>query len=196
MLNKKELAFMAGKLYVPVATFEAIDMNNNIEADAHYALHDLLADMEPDEALLSIAVTAKSIAERYAGTNSGTELLSMECERLINDYGPVWMQYQKSGKKDNGYLVGILENIPEDLETLAELIETSLAYASFDNPIIGEICEILQIQAGAHAIIAEEFLDVMEMAQAQNRKTRTTMPENLVAANATSNVISFPGRSI
>lgn len=193
MMNNKELAWVAAKLYVPVAACRSMDVKKDMEPDAHYALHDTLADMQPDEALLSIAITAKHIAKCYAGTNSGTEVLSMECDRIIDDYGPLWMQHEQNGKKDNGYLVSILENIPEDLETLAELIEVNLAYASYDNPVIAEICEILQIQAGAHAIIAEEFLSVMEMAEAQNRKTRK-MPSGFMAANTDENVIAFPVR--
>lgn len=195
MMNNKELAWMAAKLYVPVTACKSMDMTREIEPDAHYALHDTLADMQPDEALLSIAITAKHIAKCYAGTNSGTEVLSMECDRIIDEYGPLWLQHEQNGKKDNGYLVSILENIPEDLETMAELIEINLAYASYDNPVIAEICEILQIQAGAHAIIAEEFLNVMEMAAAQNRK-RSNMPSGFLAANTAENVIAFPKRMI
>lgn len=194
MLNQKEMADIAEKLYVPALACEAMDMNKNIEADAHYALHDILADMQPDAALLSIALTAKHIAKSYAGTNSGTEILAMECDRIIDEYGPLWLEHQNSNKKDNSYLVSLLENIPEDLETLSELIEINLSYAAYDNEIISEICDILLIQAGAHAIIAEEFLSVMEMAQYQNRKTRKIMPATMMAANSADNVVAFPGR--
>ena len=193
MLNEKDMALMTAKLYVPVAACEAMDMKKNIEADAHFALHDVLSDMQCDEALLTIAVTAKHIAKRYAGTNSGTEVLSMECDRIIEEYGPLWLKHSQSTRKDNSYLMNVLENIPEDLENMAELIELNLAYAAYDNPVISEICEILQIQAGAHAIIAEEFLSVMEMAQCQKRKTAKSVPANMIAANAADNVIAFPG---
>lgn len=195
MMNNKELAWVAAKLYVPVAACKSMDIDKEMEPDAHYALHDTLADMQPDEALLSIAITAKHIAKCYAGTNSGTEVLALECDRIIEEYGPLWIQHEKSGKRDNSYLVSILDNIPEDLETLAELIEVNLAYASYDNQVIADICEILQIQAGAHAIIAEEFLSVMEMAEVQNRKTRK-MPSGFMAANVADNVVAFPSNRL
>lgn len=193
MLNNQNLALLTTRLHVPIAARDVLEQRKEIEADAHYALHDALADMQPDAALLSIALTAKMIAKTYAGTNSGTEVLMLECDRIIDEYGPLWLDHANSRKLDNGYLVSLLENIPEDLECMAELIELNLAYASYDNPVIAEICEILQIQASAHAIIAEEFLSVMEMAECQKRKCGKSVPANLIAANAADNVVTFPG---
>lgn len=193
MLNNQNLAILTTRLHVPIAARDAMEGHKEIEADAHYALHDALADMQPDAALLSIALTAKMIAKSYTGTNSGTEVLIMECDRIIDDYGQLWLDNANKKKMDNSYLISILENIPEDLENMAELIEINLSYASYDNPIVAEICDILQIQAGAHALIAEEFLSVMEMAECQKRKTCKSIPADLIAANAADNVVTFPG---
>ncbi len=198
MMNEMDLALLTNKLEVPLAVKALVEQNRELEEDIHYSLHDALSDMQPDTALLTIALSAKSMADMYAGSNSGTEILSMECERIINEYGPLWLEnarrIQSGGKMNNAYLVSLLENIPEDLEGLAELIEINLSYAAFDNAGVAALCEIMQVQAGAHAIIAEEFLSVMEMAAAQNRKMKPTAPANLVAANAADNVIRFPGR--
>jgi len=192
MLNNQNLAILTTQLHVPIAARDAMEQRKEIEADAHYALHDALADMQPDAALLSIALTTKMIAKGYVGSNSGTEILILECDRIIDEYGQIWLDNANKKNLNNGYLVQLLENIPEDLENMAELIELNLAYAAFDNPVIAEICEILQIQAGAHAIIAEEFLSVLEMAECQKRKCAKSVPENLIAANAADNVVSFP----
>jgi len=198
MLNDKDLAILMTQLEVPMVIGAAIEKGAEMQDDIHYALHDLLSEMQPDTALLTIALSAKTIAKAYCGTGSGAEIVAMECDRIIEEYGPLWLENSRRGKINNNYLVGILENIPEDLECMDELIDINLSYAAFDNPAVAEICEILQIQAGAHAIIAEEFLSVMEMAAHQNKKCRPPVPKNLSAANAiadmsTGNIVMFPG---
>lgn len=198
MLHEKDLATLITKLEVPMVVGAAIENGGEMQDDIHYALHDLLADMQPDTALLAIALSAKTIAKAYCGTGSGAEIVTMECDRIINEYGPLWLENARRGKINNNYLIGILENIPEDLECMDELIDINLSYAAYDNPAVAEICDILQIQAGAHAIIAEEFLSVMEMAAHQDKKCRPAVPQNLSAANTTAatssdNVVMFPG---
>lgn len=198
MLNDKDLAILMTQLEVPMVVGAAIEKGSDIQDDIHYALHDLLSEMQPDTALLAIALSAKTIAKAYCGTGSGAEIVTMECDRIIEEYGPLWLENSRRGKINNNYLIGILENIPEDLECMDELIDINLSYAAFDNPAVAEICDILQIQAGAHAIIAEEFLSVMEMAAHQNKKCRPSVPKNLSAANATAdmstgNIVMFPG---
>ena len=198
MLNEKDLATLITQLEVPMVVGAAIEDGTDMQDDIHYALHDLLADMQPDTALLSIALSAKTIAKAYCGTGSGAEIVTMECDRIIEEYGPLWLENSRRGKINNNYLISILENIPEDLESMDELIDINLSYAAFDNPAVAEICEILQIQAGAHAIIAEEFLSVMEMAAMQNKKCRPSMPQGLSAANTATdmnidNIVMFPG---
>lgn len=197
MLNEKDLATLITQLEVPMVVGAAIKNDAEMQDDIHYALHDLLADMQPDTALLAIALSAKTIAKAYCGTGSGAEIVTMECDRIIEEYGPLWLENSRRGNINNDYLISILENIPEDLECMDELIDMNLSYASFDNPAVAEICEILQIQAGAHAIIAEEFLSVMEMAAHQNKKCRPDVPQNLSAANGTAdrgtdNIVMFP----
>lgn len=194
MLNKLEIARLAAKLKVPDLACEVITMHKTIEADAHYALHDALADMQADEALLSIAIIARHIAESSTESSAGKNVLSLECERIINEYGPLWLYHQQSGKTDNSYLIGLLENIPEDLETLAELIDINLCDGG-EARNIAEICDILIIQAGAHAIIAEEFLNVMN-AQDIAAPSSTSSPKTghfIAPAAIETNVIAFPG---
>ncbi|MAE50677.1 MAG: hypothetical protein CMH27_02590 [Micavibrio sp.] len=199
MLNDKDLAALVTKLEVPMVVGAAIEHGAELQDDVHYALHDLLSEMQPDTALIAIALSAKAIAAAYCGTGSGSEIVIMECDRMISEYGMLWLENSRRGHIDNSYLISILENVPEDLECLAELIDINLCYAAFDNPAIAEICEIMQIQAGAHAIIAEEFLSVMEMAAAQKKKNQTDVPANMAAANASEtlkfadNIVQFPG---
>lgn len=200
MLNQTDLATLINKLEVPVVIGAALDYKKKLQDDVHYALHDMLSDMQPDTALLSIALGVKTIAVRYSGSNSGTEILAMECDRIIHEYGPLWLENARRGHIDNAYLISILENIPEDLETLSEMIALHLTYAAFDSKAVAELCDILQVQADAHAIIAEEFLSVMEMAAVQKAKNRPQFPHGMIAANGThetgagtnSNIIRFP----
>ena len=55
-----------------------------------------------------------------------------------------------------------LAGIPEDLEGLCDLLEVNTAFFASHDPKAAALCEILCIQAGAHALIAEEFVGVID----------------------------------
>lgn len=198
MMNQKDLALMTNRLEVPLVVKALVEQNQEIEDDIHYGLHEALSDMQPDTALLAITISAKAMAGMYAGTNSGSEIISMACERIISEYGPLWLENARiidSGNikaMNNAYLVSLLENIPEDLETLSELININLSYAAFDNAAVAQICEILQIQADAHAIIAEEFLSLMEKNAAEGKKPKAKTPAAIITAKGEDNIVHFP----
>lgn len=159
-MTDQDYATLTARLVLPLAVREVLESARELDDESHIALHDILSEMKPDAALLSIAISAKMIAASY----TETEILIDECDRIIREYGSIWLENARHGHIDNTYLVSLLERIPEDLEGLTELIEVNLSYAALESAAVSDICEIFQIQANAHAIIAEEYLNIMEMA--------------------------------
>jgi len=159
-INARDYALLITKLELPMAVRDAIEGSRELDDETHLALHEVLSEMKPDTALLAIAVSAKMIAGAYPDT----EILTLECDRIIQEYGPVWLENARNETIDSGYLVSLLDRIPEDLEGLTELIEVNLSYATLDSAAVSDICDIFQIQASAQAIIAEEYLSIMELA--------------------------------
>lgn len=186
-MTDQDYATLTARLVLPLAVREVLESARELDDESHIALHEILSEMKPDAALLSIAISAKMIAASY----TETEILIDECDRIIREYGSVWLENARHGHIDNTYLVSLLEKIPEDLEGLTELIEVNLSYAALESAAVSDICEIFQIQASAHAIIAEEYMNIMEMAHNTGfgafytsselmGNTAQTMSENIV----------------
>ena len=187
--SDQDNALLITKLELPLAVRQALETSKELDDDTHLAFHDALSDMKPDTALLAIAVSAKMIASGY----SETEILADECDRIIQEYGPIWLENARHESVDNSYLVSLLERIPEDLEGLTELIEVNLSYAALDSAAVSDICEIFQVQASAHAIIAEEYLNIMEMASHHAQLGTFYAPAELVSGTSknSDNIVPF-----
>lgn len=187
-MTDKDLALLTTKLEVPMIIRDALECGTEINEETQYGLHQILSDMKPDSALLSLALSTKIIASHY----TGTDILMMECDRIINDYGQLWLDNAHNQKIDNDYLLGVLDNIPCDLEGLMEIMQINLSYAALESAAISQILDIFQIQADAHAIIAEEFLSILEMASAQQSLQKLQVPSELAALNSASdNIVAF-----
>lgn len=184
-MTDQDYATLIARLELPLAVREALESARELDDETHLALHEALSEMKPDAALLSIAASAKMIAGAYPET----EILRTECDRIIQEYGSVWLENARHGCVDNTYLVSLLERIPEDLEGLTEMIEVNLSYAALESTAISQICEIFQIQANAHAMIAEEYLSIMEMAT-QHTRLDAFYP-NMDTMDTSDNIVPF-----
>lgn len=181
MLNDKDLARMNNTLQVPLIVQDILDGAEVLSGDVQYALHETLSEYQPDSALLCIALSARRIADAYQDSDINMGILRMECELIIADYASLWMDHARARPIDSTVLMDTLNDIPEDLESLAELLEANMMFLEEKNPEIAGLCEILIIQARAHALIAETFIE------AASDKPLETAPMPVK-----SNVIPFP----
>lgn len=187
MLNQQDYAFLNTKLKAPVVISGILDGQTALTDEVHYGLHEMISDFEPDTALLAIAAGAKTILGRYKSAGPGAQVLTLECDRILEEYGTLWLENARGGSPGPDEIFDVLSGTAEDLESLAALLETHLSGLQ-DNEKAGTLCEILHVQARAHSMIAEEFMKAADTA-AQELDRASKRPESLPAQG---NVIRFP----
>ena len=205
MLNDQQLAKLANKLQVPSVISEILDGETVLSDDVHYALHDVISDLEPDEALLCIALAAKKISTLSDTDTQTLPIMRLECDRIIEEYGSLWLAHANENAEQRAEeTLDSLDIMAEDLEALTELLEFCSDFVFYEHKAVSELCTILQIQARAHAMILEEFSRVVAV---QSRHSIEDLINANIVAKASlekevaalapanvGNVIMFPGR--
>lgn len=166
MLTTKDMALIAAKLQVPIVVSEILRGEMDFNGDAEYALHEIISEMQPDSALLSIALSVKMLAAKFPKAGPGIRVLNMECDRVIQEYGPLWLQ---NAEDDNGDItqdkaIETLSFLAEDLEDIAGLLDVSRNALKANDETAGAICTIMAVQAKAHSLIAEAYFSAIEAA--------------------------------
>ncbi len=160
-LDDQNMAMIANRLQVPLVIGDILNDQEDLSDDTYRALHDILSEDQPDSALLSIALSAYILANRHVGKAACFSLLKIECERIIAEYGMLWLRNAQAKTLDDNMVFETLVHIPEDLTCLAELLEFAGILLNTENSDAAEICDILVTQAHAQAIIAETFLEAI-----------------------------------
>lgn len=161
-LNEQQLALLHTYLMVPIAVGDYLYNDTAVCEEAQYGLHEALSGIDPDSALLAIAISAKHIALRYANHIPVAAALSLESSKIIDDYGPDWLSNYRGVPLDEDALAASLVHVPEDLESVADLLD-AVRFALHDNgdPAV-ILCDVLSIQARAHMEIADYILTELE----------------------------------
>jgi hypothetical protein len=187
MLNNKELATITNTLQIPFVVGDVLNGQDALTDDLKFSLHETISDMQPDTALLGIAISALKIANIYTGTSPSIDVLAIECERIIAEYGPLWLQNAQEASLETEDILDLLAHTAEDLESLTELLDLNCGFLRLQNANISALCDLLYVQAKSQAMIAEEFLSVAQSQYADNTPETTNMP-----VMYTDNVIQFP----
>lgn len=162
LLNEQQLALLHTYLMVPMAVGDVLYNNTAVNDDSQYALHEALSEIDPDSALLAIAISAKHIALRYVNYIPVAAALSLEASKIIDDYGPEWLANYRGVPLDENALQASLAHVPEDLESIADLLDAvRFALSDTEDPSI-VLCDILSIQARAHMEIADFILSELD----------------------------------
>ena len=186
MLNNIEMATLANTLQVPLVVSDILAERGALTDDITYSLHEAISDFQPDSALLAIALGALKISNIYKSASPSMDVLGIEAERIIKEYGPIWLQNAKNETIDNDAVFELLVHTAEDLENIAELLDLNCVFLRAKDPEAASLCDILYVQAQAHTLIAEEFINVASSANANpiNTSARGTEFSN--------NVLQFP----
>lgn len=199
MLSNKDLAILTNRLQVPLIIGDILSGEGALTDDVRMGLHEVLSDDQPDSALLSIALSAKQIADAYGETNASIKLLNIECDRIILEYGQLWLRNAQAKSLDDNLVFETLVHIPEDLEALKELLEITAIFLSTKAPQTADLCKIMISQAQAQATIAETFLEGLnDMPEQDIWGAPANLDQNIEpviadqAINASDNVIQFP----
>lgn len=194
MLNTIQKATLMNALQIPLVFLDIIDGRDELCGDMQYSIHEAISDMQPDTALLAIALSAQKIANIYKGASPSTKVLNMEIERLIEEYGEPWLQNEKNEKEIDGFdLYDTLACVSEDLESLAELLDLNASFLRAKDPVLAKLLDILYIQAGAHAMIAEDFIRATnEIVEEIKTGTDNALIADNKTKTRTNNIIPFP----
>ena len=194
MVNDRDLVKLSNTLEIPMVIQDILDGKEALTGDVQYGLHEVLSNYQPDSALLCIALSARIIAQRYMHRFTNMAVLRMECDRIIEDYAQLWMDHARKRPIDGNMLMDTLSDIPEDLESLTELLHVNmmLLLGKKNTSDAAGLCEVLIIQARAQVLIADSFIEAMEMDSAAPQPIQNNRPQGAVVGSKANNVIPFP----
>lgn len=195
MLSEQDIETVKEKLSVPLVVSDILESQGHITAQLRYGLHEAISDFQPDSALLCFATSLQIIAASQPYPTNGLKLLSIECERLIEDYAPLWLENINEEKIDQTLLFETLMALPEDLEMLSTMMAAELDLITQTDPKAAELFDILIAQAHAHTLIAAEYVEAMGYVD-MPQTARADVEMLSIPAAYNDNVIPFPGTEI
>ena len=197
-ISQKQVELLNQELIVPIAVSDITTYDLVIEPDMQYGLHMALSEIDPDSALLAIALCIPSIADKAMEDAPIAAILKNEAKNLINDYAPTWLYHHQNPPLSEENYFNIMKHVPEDLESLADLLDVLCSEIDDEDSIIHVLANLLSIQARAHMDIAEFVLG--ELKNKQSGDFNGISIEEVTAIEATSekpqnhdNIILFPG---
>lgn len=161
-VTKEDVARLHAYLVVPVAVADALASAAPLEGETQYGLHVALSEIDPDSALLAIALSSYRIAQDFTGKIPVASALKMEADKIIQDYAPDWLAHYHDHPVQGDDLYDLLSHVPEDLESLADLLESLQASIRDSLDPAHTLCSVLAIQARAHMEIADYVLSELE----------------------------------
>ncbi len=190
MLSDRDLALLTNRLQIPLIVQDIQSGRGMLSPDVEYGLHEVLSDYQPDAALLCIALSARKVAAANMHVAPTMAIMKMEADRILADYAELWMSHAARRPIHNDDIFETLENIPEDLEAMGELLEVNTAALREIDEDVAGLCEILAVQAKAHVIVAETFIEVLDQATGAD----DALPyADALPVGSNDNVIIFPG---
>jgi hypothetical protein len=193
-VTKEDVARLHAYLVVPVAVSDALLSAAPLEGETQYGLHVALSEIDPDSALLAIALSAYRIAQDYTGQIPVASALKMEADKIIQDYAPDWLAHYHDHPVQGDALYDLLSHVPEDLEALADLLESLQASIRDPQDPAHTLCAVLAIQARAHMEIADYVLTAIENENLglEEETDRFNTPVLFEEITPGSNIILFP----
>lgn len=186
-VNHQDLARMHAKFVLPIVVDSMLRDEEILDDEAEYAMNEILFELCPDTALLCLAMCARHIAGAAAHLPVGLALRH-ESEKIIGEYGPVWLANESNpAALDSRAVRDLLSFIPEDFEGLRDLLDATAESLEEDHCIAAILCDILSFQAAHHASMAEIELQSLNI----EPKTRPSLEKT---AGRHDNVIPFRPR--
>ena len=192
---------MRQQLIVPLAISNILGHDLHVEADMQYGLHMALSEIDPDSALMAIALCAQDLAAKVINRAPIAIALQKEATDILNEYAPSWMRNNLNAPIPSHVYEDILETVPEDLEGLADLLDALGADLNETDSACATLASLLSIQARAHMEIADFVLaeiayekqeDHVKKAQTPDFSYQSVTPKTESNSFAGDNVIVFP----
>ncbi len=152
------IASLKAKLEVPVIVHDILAGADRMDDETCYSLHAAIGDLKPHEALLAIALSARTLLAYCDETDPMIRSIRGECEFMIGQHG-IYFERARMGDLD------ISEHLPAvaaDLQTLHARMKSLGDMVNEKNPLASIFCAIFEAQANAQKMIAEEFIELYE----------------------------------
>ena len=188
-LTDQQLATLHARFVVPIAVQMILNDSEQLDDACEAALHECLSELKPDTGLLCLALCAQHVAGA-AAESPIVNMLAISAARIADEYGAALLAEAGRGGEplsDTDALI-LLQQIPEDLEELATLMDAVLSQADPHSPE-GLLCDILSIQAMVHAERANHELASLSF---RKQEERTPVRNLRQLQRLDENVIVFP----
>ena len=199
-LSQSQIEKLREHLIVPLAMGDILHHDLDVEPDMQYGLHMALSEIDPDSALLAIALCAQDIAAKSMMRAPIAAALHQEATNIIEEYGPTWLHHYKVGPMAENDFEVVLQTVPEDLEAMADLVDALCADLAEENTSVILLGNLLSIQARAHMEIADYILAEIAYERMTSGKSEedssSAAPHNQMIdldAHVGNNIILFPG---
>ncbi len=185
--SEKQIALLKNKLQMPLIVRDLLVTNQNPSASTHYALHEMMGNFQPEDAMLCAAFVMEEISKLEDVISGDLSFLHMECTRIIERYSAhndlanndpeLWPNTQSD----------MMPKLLEDIDDFLEL--TSMCQLSFDitNQKVATILNIVTTQLQSHLMIVDEVISLQET----HKENVQHIPS--VTGYMADNVIMFPG---
>ena len=172
-MNNQTLAALTNKLQAPMIVSDILTGKDDAE-ETHYALSALISDMQPDAAILAIALSMRKIVQPYLQASPSLQMTELECTKIIEDYAPAWNEEPLSANSDPEESYDLLEKAGEDFEYLEDLIDLNINYLQAKDIGATQLCKLLKAQTSSHRMITETLCHTADM------DTASVTPENAI----------------
>ena len=161
-LSDKDIALLYTQLELPIVVGDALADGNGLAPDEEYAFHEALSDMQPDAALLCMALAAEQVFLHMPGDIPESINMLMESERIVGHYGGLWlMRMRQDAPVPEEFIVEALKSLPSDFtklkDTMAEL-EICLPDSA---EVAAQLIGIMQVQIEAQRMVACSYLEAL-----------------------------------
>ncbi len=182
-LKTNELAQLYADFIIPAIAGDMLTGTEVLDDIAEFTMHDIIASMKPDAALLCISLCCMQISSAQAHVPIAG-VMGIEAEQMVDEYAPLWIAHKNNAPVGDSEIREQLTHLPEDLEALGDFLKATRLELGDKPSTAARLCDILSLQAEAHAEAAEEELEKIELA---------SLPREAMKQG---NIVLFPQRRL
>jgi CheY-like chemotaxis protein len=190
-MNHQALAALINKLQAPLVVSDILTGKETGE-ESSYALTRMISDMQPDAAILAIALSMRKIVQPYLKASPSLQMTEIECTRLTEDYAHQWTTQPLNAETPYAEAFETLEQAAEDLEYLEELLDLNINYLNSKDIGGVALCRLLRTQTIAQRHICEAFCGKLE--SEIDREDDAVLASNAESPSIEDNIIFFPAK--
>lgn len=179
-MSDNDIAKLHARFVVPIVIDSMLRDEEALDDIAEYAMNQIIDELRPDTALLCLALCCQRIAPYINHLILG-KTLQLEADKIVAEYGPLWLAHECGHDNlDESDVLNLLVHIPEDLESIADLLDTVIDSLEEYHSVPAILCDILCVQARIHKENAELELQFVSADRHKVRGGTTGDSDNVI----------------